>query len=31
MTFSAICQGDHRDAVMTALETLGYPTKRSGG
>jgi len=24
-------QGDHRDALMAALEKLGYPTKRSGG
>jgi len=24
-------QGDHRDALMEALEKLGYPTKRSGG
>ncbi len=24
-------QGDHRDALMAALEKLGYSTKRSGG
>ncbi len=24
-------QGDHCDALMAALEKLGYPTKRSGG
>jgi translation initiation factor 1 len=24
-------QGDHRDALMAALDKLGYPTKRSGG
>jgi translation initiation factor 1 len=24
-------QGDHRDALMAALEQLGHPTKRSGG
>jgi len=24
-------QGDHRDALMEAMEKLGYPTKRSGG
>jgi translation initiation factor 1 len=24
-------QGDHCDAIMAALEKLGYPTKRSGG
>ena len=24
-------QGDHRDALMAALEKLGYPTNRSGG
>jgi len=24
-------QGDHRGALMAAMEKLGYPTKRSGG
>jgi len=26
-----VIQGDHRHALMAALEKLGYPTKRSGG
>ena len=24
-------QGDHRDAIVTYLKTLGYPAKPSGG
>jgi hypothetical protein len=31
MTFSEIFWGNHRDALMAALEKLGYAAKRSGG